>query len=304
MRNPPARLRYYLALSRAPHATLDLAAPALAGLMWIDAVPPLRVVAIGLITVFAAYVAVYALNDIVDREADRKKVRAGYREAGGYLDAVLVRHPLARGLLTKRQALTWVLSWAAVAMAGAFILNPVCLLLFAGGCLAEIAYCRLCCVSPFRALLSGVVKTLGPLAAILAVDPRPNPLPFAVMWTWVFLVEIGGQNIPSDWTDIEEDRRLGAATIPTRLGESGAGLLAVATLGLAIVAQLALVVLLCRSHCLLFATASAALGVWLLLLPALRLQACRERKAVFRLFNRASAYPAALLAAMLVKRLL
>jgi 4-hydroxybenzoate polyprenyltransferase len=288
VRNPPARLRTYLALSRTPHALLDLAAPAVAALMWTDGFHPPEVTALGLLTVFAAYTAVYALNDIIDREADRRKVLAGYREAGGYLDAVLVRHPLARGLLTTRQALAWALSWAAVAAAGSLVLNPVCLVLFMGGFAAEIAYCRLACVSPWRALLSGVVKTLGPLAAVLVVDPSPSPLPFALLGLWVFLVEIGGQNVPSDWTDLEEDRKLGAATIPARLGEATAAVLALAA----------------RAHRLELAAMSLAAGVALLLLPAARLAACRRRDAVFRLFNRASAYPAALLAAMVAKLLL
>ncbi len=149
-----------------------------------------------------------------------------------------------------------------------------------------------------------MVKTLGPLAAVLAVDPSPSLLPFALLGLWVFLVEIGGQNIPSDWTDIEEDRRLGAATIPARLGEASAARLALAALAAAVAVQLALVALLARAHRLEFAAVSLASGVALLLLPAARLAACRRRDAVFRLFNRASAYPAALLAAMVVKLLL
>ncbi len=293
-----ARLLRYLALSRAPHAALDLAAPALAGLMWIDGLPPVRTVVVGLLTVFAAYIAVYALNDIVDCGADREKIRAGYRDASGYLDAALPRHPLAHGLLTRRQALAWAAGWAAVAMAGAFFLRPLCLLLFAVGCAIEVAYCRLCCVTPLRAALSGVVKTLGPIAAVVAVDPHPAALPLATLFAWVFLVEIGGQNIPSDWADIEEDRRLGAATIPALLGEGAAALLALAALALAVLAQLALVAMLCRRHCLLFAAASFAAGAVLLLAPAAGLLAARDRPAVFRLFNRASAYPAALLAIM------
>jgi 4-hydroxybenzoate polyprenyltransferase len=301
VRNPPARIGYFLALSRAPHAVLDLAMPAAAALLWLDSVPPLRVMALGLLTVFAAYNVVYAANDIADRDADRERVTAGWREAGGYLDAVLVRHPLARGLLTTRQATAWAIGWAVVAIAGSLALNPVCTALFAAGCVLEIAYCRLCCVTPLRAVISGVVKTLGPLAAVFAVDPAPRLLPLAVLFAWVFLVEIGGQNIPSDWTDMVEDRRLGAQTIPARLGEAGAARLAAAALALALVAQLALLALLCREHLLPAAAASLAVGVGLLLVPAVRLALSREREAVFRLFNRASAYPAALVAVLAIK---
>jgi len=287
---------HYLALSRAPHAALDVAAPALAALLWLDSLPPWRVILVGLLTAFAAYLAVYALNDIAGCPSDREKMRRDQEAAAGYLDNALVRHPLALGLLKKRQAVAWMAFWGGVAIVGAVILNPVCLLIFLGGCAAEAVYCRLWCVTPLRALLSGVVKTLGPLAAVFAVDPRPPALPLALLFLWVFLVEIGGQNIPADWTDIEEDCRLQAVTIPVRLGERRAGLLVLVSLTLGVLAQQALVWTLAGSHSLFVAGYSLAAGFGLLLLPGLRLRADLDRRSVIRLFNRASYYPAALLA--------
>jgi hypothetical protein len=42
---------------------------------------------LGLITVFAGYTAVYALNDLVDYRTDREKVRAGeYGDGEDFLD--------------------------------------------------------------------------------------------------------------------------------------------------------------------------------------------------------------------------
>jgi 4-hydroxybenzoate polyprenyltransferase len=296
-------------LSRTPHAALDVAAPALAALLWLDGLPPWRITLLGLLTAFAAYLAVYALNDIAGCPSDREKIRSapsgrnGCQEAADYLDSALVRHPLALGLLNKRQAVAWTAFWAGVAIVGAAVLNPVCLLIFLGGCAAEAAYCRLWCVTPLRALLSGVVKTLGPLAAVFAVDPRPPALPLALLFLWVFLVEIGGQNIPADWTDIKEDRCLGAETIPVLLGERRAARLVLLSLALGVLAQQALVWVLAGSHSLYVAGYSLAAGFGLLLLPALRLQAALDRHSVIRLFNRASFYPAALLAGAAVKLL-
>ncbi|MGO8763430.1 MAG: hypothetical protein ACLQUS_15710 [Desulfobaccales bacterium] len=53
-------------------------------------------------TVFAAYTAVYALNDLVDYRVDREKLQAaGPDPKAGYLDAIFMRHPLSS---TRRSA--------------------------------------------------------------------------------------------------------------------------------------------------------------------------------------------------------
>ena|GEM_PF-1177836 len=51
---------------------------------------------------------------------------------------------------------------------------PVCLAIFPGACLLEATHCRLWCVSPYRTVISGVVKTAGMVAAVFAVDPTPT----------------------------------------------------------------------------------------------------------------------------------
>ena len=75
------RIKLFLALSRTPHALIDMAAPALAALLVLGHFPSAAVTIIGVITVFAGYTAVYALNDIVDLRTDRQKVQiGGYRD--------------------------------------------------------------------------------------------------------------------------------------------------------------------------------------------------------------------------------
>jgi 4-hydroxybenzoate polyprenyltransferase len=131
---------------------------------------------LGLITVFAGYTAVYALNDLVDYRADREKIRAG-EYAGGEeyldLDSLLMRHPLARGVLTLPEGILWAGGWALVAMIGAWLLNPVCFYIFLAGGLLEAVYCLLWRVTPLRALINGIVKSLGAVAAVYAVNPQP-----------------------------------------------------------------------------------------------------------------------------------
>ena len=94
-------LTVYLALSRTPHGLLDLAGPFCAALLCRGGLPPVSVVLLGIVTVFAGYTAVYALNDIVDYRSDKLQLEgSGEDERVNYLDAAFIRHPLARGCLS------------------------------------------------------------------------------------------------------------------------------------------------------------------------------------------------------------
>jgi len=294
--SPLSRLQLFLALSRTPHGLLDLATPALAALLWLGGFPPWRVTILGLITAFAAYTAVYALNDLVDYRVDREKVREdGGRGGECYLDAMMVRHPLAQGCLSVTEGLFWAGGWALAALVGAYLLNPVCALIFLAGCLLETAYCLMLSVSHLRTLVSGVVKTLGGVAAVYAVDPQPAPLFLLLLFLWLFFWEIGGQNIPADWHDVERDRRADARTIPVRYGPQGAGSIILGCLSVS-VALSPLVLRLAPARLPMLLTAGGLiLGLWLLLSPAWRLYRTRDRAQASALFNRASYYPLAML---------
>jgi 4-hydroxybenzoate polyprenyltransferase len=295
-----SRLKLFLALSRTPHGLLDLAAPALAALLWLGRFPPLGVTALGLLTVFAGYTAVYALNDIVDYRVDREKLRLEGPKEGHYLDAVFMRHPLAAGKVSFPEGLLWTGAWALVALLGAYSLNPVCALIFLFGCTLEAAYCLLLKVSRLRVLVAGVVKSLGAVAAVFAVDPRPSPVFLAVLFLWLFFWEMGGQNIPADWHDVEQDRKLGAKTIPVVLGLQRAAALALVSL----TGSLAFSVVILRLAPVHFSffplLLAVVLGIHLLLLPAWRLSRSHNHSQAADLFNRASYYPLAVLAVVLI----
>ncbi len=116
-----SRVKLFLALSRTPHGLLDLATPALAALLCYGGLPPFGVIALGLLTGFAGYTAVYALNDVVDYRVDQEKLKAaGPGRKAGYLDAIFMRHPLAQGQVSFGEGVLWVAAWAAVALAGAY----------------------------------------------------------------------------------------------------------------------------------------------------------------------------------------
>jgi 4-hydroxybenzoate polyprenyltransferase len=300
--NIARNLKFFFALSRTPHALIDMATPAAAALLSLGHAPPLSVTVIGIITMFAGYTAVYALNDVVDLKADKEKVRiGGCGDQECYLDGAMIRHPMAKGALSLSSGLAWTIGWAAVALVGAYWLNPVCLYIFLAGCILESIYCLLWRVTPLRTLVNGVVKALGALAAVYAVQPEPSYLFLAVLFGWIFFWEIGGQNIPCDWTDIEEDRYFKAKTIPVRLGTHRAGLISVSTLVFTMFLQFTLLWVSPLSWHALVLLAALAVNSFLLLWPALQLFESRQRNSAMDLFNKASYYPLATLILVLTQ---
>jgi 4-hydroxybenzoate polyprenyltransferase len=297
-----ARLKLFWALSRTPHAVLDMATPAFGALLWLDAFPSLDIIILGMITVFAGYTAVYAWNDVIDYPTDQKKARIGsLREADNYLDAVLPRHPMAQGLLTFREGLLWSAGWSIVAITGAYLLNPVCVLIFLAGCGLEAVYCLMLTVSPFRTLISGAVKSSGAVAAVFAVDPQPSLLYVAALFLWLFFWEIGGQNIPADWADVEEDRRLRAQTIPVLLGLKVAAIIVLPCLSLSIILNLVMIFFSQSGFQAPYAIASLIVGLSLLFPPAVKLFNTKKRCDAMSLFNRASYYPVTMLGVVVIK---
>jgi 4-hydroxybenzoate polyprenyltransferase len=291
-----SQAKLFLALSRTPHGLLDLGTPALGALLCYGGLPPFGIIALGLLTGFAGYTAVYALNDLVDYRVDQERLNAaGPGPETGYLDAIFMRHPLAQRQVSLKAAVLWTAGWAVVALAGAYRLNPVCAYIFLAGCLLEAVYCRLLRVSHLRTLVAGVVKTLGGVAAAFAVSPHPSRGFVLLLFLWLFCWEIGGQNIPADWHDLEEDQRLHAQTIPVRYGPERAGAIILVALALC----LALSLLLLLAAPLRFSPAlvvlALAVGGYLLLLPGYRLYRTKDPAQAAALFNRASTYPLAML---------
>jgi 4-hydroxybenzoate polyprenyltransferase len=300
-----SRLKLFLALSRTPHALLDMATPALGALLWLGRIPSPRIVALGLMTAFAGYTAVYALNDLVDYRTDREKIRKCGLPCAAYdLDAVYVRHPLAQGLLSLKEALLWSLGWAAIALFGALLLNPVCALVFLVGCLAETVYCLMLRVSYLRILVSGVVKTAGGIAAVFAVEPNPSLGFLLVLFLWLLSWEVGGQNVPNDLADLDEDRDLAARTVPVHFGANGATRIALYSLTLTLGFSMLLYWATPAVFSPLYLPAAFLAGFCLLIPPARRLAATQAAPQAATLFNRASYYPVAMLIVVLLSTIL
>ncbi|MCK7515175.1 MAG: hypothetical protein MZV70_71700 [Desulfobacterales bacterium] len=133
-----ARLKLFWALSRTPHGLLDMCTPAFAALLWLGSFPAVEV--------------------ILDRPSDHlRRLHGGLcprttwsttASTGKRRPPAVLRPPAAtstasssaipwpRGSSASRKDWLWALFWSAVALIGAFILNPVCVVIFVGGCAA------------------------------------------------------------------------------------------------------------------------------------------------------------------------
>lgn len=279
-----------------------MASPGLASLIWLGTFPPLRVILLGLVTVFAGYTSVYALNDLIGYRSDREKMkRGGFCDSGDDLDALMVRHPLARGFLHVKETVLWIVAWGVLALVGSYLLNPICILIFMGGFILEAFYCILWRVSPFRTIVSGAVKTSASLAALFAVDSNPSFSFLLVLFLWLFFWEIGGQNVPNDWADMEEDIYIKARTIPLRFGPERAKVIVLGSLILCVTANAVLLRLAPFRFGLHYVGICFFAGAFFLIIPAYRLYKQKDPRHALILFNRASFYPLALLIVVVVK---
>jgi len=246
-------------------------------------------------TAFAAYAAIYALNDLVGIAGDREKFAGGIN-AGYSVEASVLRHPLAQNVLSSRDGLLWFAAWFAVALIGSYLLNPVIVIILVTAAILEVVYCLLFKVTYLRTLASGLVKSGGPIAAVFVVDRNPSPYLLLLIFAWVFFWEIGGQNVPADWNDTVEDQRVHAKTIPIHFGTKRAGLIVIIALGLTVVAGMLLPVI-CPVHLgLPYLLGSATIGFILLLRPGYQLYQHGEGRQAAVLFDNASYYPLAQLA--------
>lgn len=300
-----SRIKLFWALSRMTHGFLDMATPAAAALLCLGAIPSPKVIFLGFITAFAGYTSVYALNDVVDYRVDKEKIKLGrLHHATGDLDGVYVRHPMAQGLLSYTEGVAWSLGWAVVALVGAYALNPACALIFVLGALLEVIYCLLLKISHLRTFVSGAVKTSGAMAAAFAVDPNPSWPFLTFLFLWLFSWEIGGQNVPNDWTDVAEDLEVQARTIPVQLGSQRSLQIIVASLAVAVFLSIILYwVTPANLHPFYLAGAILA-GSVLLLIPAYRLYSERTPQLASALFNRSSYYPLTMLIVVLLSSMM
>lgn len=269
-----------------------MATPATAALLVLGTFPPVEVVCVGMVAAFAGYTAIYALNDLVDYRVDRERI-AGSPCLSNLkdLDGMFVRHPIARELLSLKSGLLWFAPWAALALAGAWWLNPVCAFLFLAVAALETLYCKLLRVTPLKILPAAVVKASGGLVGAYAVRPDPPAGFLALLVLWLAAWEVGGQNVANDIVDLEEDRKVAARTLATVLGIQDSVFIATAASSMAALAGVALFWFSASGVSWIYPLGVALLSWKLLLEPARRLFRQPGPESAASLFNRASYLP-------------
>ena len=283
----------FFALSRTSHGVLDLATPAFCALLWLGSFPDWTVVLLSVFTAFAAYTAIYALNDLVGTAVDREKFSKHELNTGYSVEASELRYPLARNILSFKSGLLWMSFWFILALVGSYLLNPIIVFILIAASLLEIVYCLLLKVTYLRTFVSGLVKASGPIAAVFVVDTHPSLSSLLLLLVWIFFWEIGGQNIPADWNDTAEDRNINAKTIPIQFGAKKAGFIVLATLTITVVASTLFPWISPAPLGLFYIGASLVIGFIFLLQPGFQLNKNKDGRDAAKLFDKASYYPVA-----------
>jgi len=288
-------LRKFFGLSRMTHSVLDVAHPAVGGALAavvLGGAPSVRTIIMGLVAGFAGYTCVFALNDAIDVKVDREKMaRYRFDHATFDLDSMGQRHPLAQNSLSYGAGIAWVVAWGLLSLVLAFLLRPVCAGLLLGAIILETAYCKLLRVSHWKGLLSGLMVGVGGLAGVWAVAPAPRPAMVLVFFAWAFAWEIGGRNIPNDWSDLEEDKHLGIRTVPVRYGRKAASWISFAFVSAVIVLSLLFPLVAPIPQTAAYLAGAAATGIVLLLVPLSRWLRRQTPDEALRFFNMACFYP-------------
>jgi 4-hydroxybenzoate polyprenyltransferase len=290
--NDAINWKLFLGLSRTPHGVLDMATPPMAALLWLGHFPPAGTVIIGLITAFAGYTAVYALNDLIDYRVDKERMSLRDRSTDTpTVDEITVRHPVAQGMLSFASGLWWFVLWAIIALAGAWWLNPVCAGLFVASASLEGLYCKLLRITHLKIIPSALVKASGGLAGVYAVDPNPSLGFVAVLCLWLAAWEVGAQNIANDIVDMDDDARVSARTTITVKGMPESIFVMLTAIAMAAGAGIALYWMAGDGVSWIYPIGAALIAWKLLLEPARRVYYHPGPALAASLFNKASYMP-------------
>ncbi len=290
-----ATLKALFASSRPLQSTLSIAQPLFGAFLATGGIPGLGLLALLAVGSAAGLYAVFAMNDLLDYELDLRTVKA--REKRGWdIDSVFARHPLTAGLVNVKQQVAWITAMAFVAVLILYFLNPVALALFALAVVLEAVYCKLALVSKHKFVLAGAVVAVGVFIGWFAAGGRDNFPVLVPLGVLFFAWEVGGRNIPNDFSDISQDRVLGVKTLASAHGAQASAKLIAAFAAIALAANAALAYYAGLGW--FYLLASTAAGIFLLLSPALKLLKRHLPADALEYFNHASLYPAAIFAVL------
>ena len=297
----PDKIRAFYGLSRCTQATLTVAQPVLGALI-ADSSPPLTLL-VGVVAAFTGYYSMFAANDVLDIRLDRRRLAFARDHDGFDIDSAGARHPLATGQLRFVDGVLWVAILGLTSLALVSILTPAYGLVSIAVALTGIGYCLLATVTPYKVILAGITVALAAsLGWLLCVTSLDWPL-LSVFFLWIAAWEIGGRNIPNDWSDVDEDIQVGIKTVPAVFGDRTSGIIIAGTLLFAFLAGIALMVARWSAFGPIGVAGAIVTGVWALILPSVKLLRKPSRQAALVLFNYASLYPPILLCFVLVSEL-
>jgi 4-hydroxybenzoate polyprenyltransferase len=286
-------LRGLFGFSRSVQATLSVAQPFAVALVALHGFPSLDRLILGISAAWAGFLAVFALNDLLDVELDRARFSHLRKYEAFDIDSTLVRHPLAQRQIGVRLGMLWVGILATYALVAAYLLNPPAAGLFLAAALLELLYCKLARVTPWKIVPSGAMVGVGALAGWVAMTGEIRPLEMSLLFLWMAAWEIGGRNIVNDFADVDEDERLGVKTVPVVYGPRVAARMTAFFLGVTLLASLLLQPAAQLNA--VYPAGAALVGGYLLIWPAIRLLRAPVPRNALSLFNRASLYPPVML---------
>lgn len=281
-----------MGFSRAYIGFFVLAQSALGASLALKGLPSWDVIVVGVIACLAGSYSLVAYNDLLDIPIDKKRFENKLREVEGFdMGSAFERHPVAKGLISFKLALAWILATATISMLGIAYLNPSLIWVLPAIAIFVTAYSILSTRSPFKVLAVAVAVTLGGVAGWVAVSFEKGIL-FWLFVAWTFLWEIGGRNIPNDFNDVEEDRLIGIKTFPVMFGCTTAACVIFFFLIVTTLVSLPMVWLVTSS--VAWMLTALILAIYFLLVPGLRLLKDSVPQQSLKLYNRSCFYPPAM----------
>lgn len=282
-----------LGFSRAYIGFFVLAQSALGAVLALKQLPSLDSMIIGAIACLAGSYSFVAYNDLLDAPIDKMRFDNKLRDIEGFdMGSAFERHPVAKGIISYRLAVVWVLAMVVISALGIAYLKPSLVAVLPIIAIFVTAYSLLSLRSPLKVLAVAIAVTLGGTAGWIAVSSTHNLL-FWLFVAWTFCWEIGGRNIPNDFNDVEEDREIGIKTFPVIMGCDAAA--HIIMIFLSLTALLSVPMAWLATHSYIVTVIAIVIATFLLLIPGLRLMQDSIPQKSLRLYNRSAFYPPTML---------
>jgi 4-hydroxybenzoate polyprenyltransferase len=162
------------ASSRPLQASFSVVQPIIVALIALSGFPELQLLILLVVGCVTGFFAVFALNDLLDFKIDKKSLKSERIAKSWDVDSLLVRHPLAQGVITRAEQIAWIAINGVVAGVIIYYLNFMALFLFLVAITLETIYCKMATVSEMKFLISGIMVGIGALIGWYAVGANTN----------------------------------------------------------------------------------------------------------------------------------